>query len=71
MRHEDSLGVQFPARSRQAVRGSRAEPREATWLLAKRADLQCLVFRASVNALLFFRPTNVSSILPQGKAYYR
>lgn len=64
-------GCAIPSEELPGREGQQGRAREASWFLAKRADLQCLLFRASVKALLFFRPTNVSSILPQGKAYYR
>lgn len=64
-------GCAVPSEELPGCEGQRGRAREASWFLAKHTALQCLVFRASVNALLFFRPTNVSSIPPQGKAYYR
>ena len=63
--------MQFAAGELPGCAGQRGRAREASRFLAQRADLQCLVFRACVNALLFFRPTNVSSIPPQGKACCR
>lgn len=63
--HESSLGSAVP---RGELPGCKRQRQRSKPVPGSACRLWCLVFRAHVSALLFFRPTNVSSIPLQGKA---